>query len=232
MIDSIISANRAKASKSHDKSILHNEITSKYKRIGDYPHYFMDNTQFIEPMLEHIAENKEEEYEYNQKLTREYIERKEIWDEMSDNLNTYHKVLHASIDVWPPEFAVNLPKETDHEKLLSVVAPDQIMYNSQEEKEAYLYYDENMLVEDPERAHQQFKNRLKWTDHEKKIFMEKYALHPREFKKIANSLPGKSIKDVIEYYHIYRIKIDLKKLEVAARTKGSKRRVIAEGSRK
>lgn len=231
-LDSIIKANKAKVQQSHDKNLLHDEITSKYKRVGDYPFYFSDNSQFLAPMLEHIADRKEREYEYNQKLCKEYIERRANWQKLSDNLNNYHKVLHASIDQWPPEFAVNRPKDNDLEKILSVVAPDQIMYNDPEERESYLYFDENMLVEDPVLAHNQFKQRIVWTDQEKQIFMEKYALHPREFKKIANSLPGKTIKDVIEYYHNYRIKLDLKKLEVAARSKGSKRRVITEGSRK
>ena len=71
-----------------------------------------------------------------------------------------------------------------------------------------------------------------FTNYAKKIFYEKYGQHPREFKKIANALPGKSTKDVIEFYFLNRIPMNLHELDVRARTKGHHKKVISEGSSK
>ena len=114
--------------------------------------------------------------------------------------------------------------------LLHCCANDEPMYLDEMEKHEYVFYDMNRFVEDPVAEHLAYKRRLIWTDAEIKIFLERYAQHPREFKRIAASLPSKCVKDVIEFYDIHRIDLNLKDIEVASRKKGQRKKMVSEGS--
>ena len=93
----------------------------------------------------------------------------------------------------------------------------------------YAFYNMNGFVEDPVKAHNDYRKRLVWTDTEKQIFLDKYRLHPREFRKIAAGLPNKSVKDCIEFYYVHRIDMKLKELEQMTKKRGRKK-MLAEGA--
>jgi hypothetical protein len=69
------------------------------------------------------------------------------------------------------------------------------------------------------REHNAFCKRLYWGDAEVRVVLEKYA-----------ALPNKSVKDVIEFYFIQRIALNLKDIEVAARKRGRKKMLVTRGT--
>ena len=164
-------------------------------------------------------------------LARQYVERHSLWEKSNGPLNDYNHESRKIIDLWPNEFKNTVLKSTMPEStLLHLCANDEPMYLDEMEKHQYVFYDMNRFVTDPVAEHLAYKNRLVWTDAEIKIFLERYTQHPREFKRIAASLPSKSVKDVIEFYDIHRIDLNLKDIEVASRKKGQRKKMVSEGS--
>ncbi|EAX92159.1 Myb-like DNA-binding domain containing protein [Trichomonas vaginalis G3] len=223
-------ANSEKIAKSHAKYKLPVE-RRKYLHITQLPKYceeMKSEETNINPMLRVIMQEKALLRHRKIQLAWEYKQRSIPWNEFNTNLSIYTHESHESIDLWPPEFAVNKLKTTDKSILLPLCAPDQPMLLSDADKEAELYFDENNFVENPEAEHKQYKNRISWTESEIRIFLEKYAQHPRQFKKIAAALPLKSVKDVIEFYYIQRIKMNLKDLEKIGHTRGRRKALFIE----
>ncbi|EAY20306.1 Myb-like DNA-binding domain containing protein [Trichomonas vaginalis G3] len=224
---SVIEGSRRIAEQSHSKFKMPVK-TNKFGHISHLPHYKdeMENQESVmETMMQVLCQKIVKSDTKMKQLTHEYIERRKLWEESNELLDLYHKDLHASIDEWPPEFALSFIKPTD-QTVTQFCGKDQIMYLDDEEKESYLYYNENSFVEDPVKEHERYKKRISWSESEKQTFLEKYYQHPRDFKKIAQALPLKSIKEVIEYYNIYRIKLNLKAADVAGRKRGRKRILV------
>lgn len=216
--------------KSHSNNIIQAKNT-KYLHIAQLPEYQNEmNTQenYLNPMLRVVLEEKTLLRTKKVQLAWEYKQRNAPWNELNNYISVYNHESHGSIDLWPPEFALNKLKTTDKSILLPLCAPDQPMLLSDSDKQAELYYDENSFVENPEYEHLMYKKRITWTESEKQIFLDKYAQHPRQFKKIAAALPLKSVKDVIEYYYINRIKLNLKELEKIVHSRGRKRAILSE----
>jgi hypothetical protein len=225
--EQIKAQNRERIEKSKEGKTLN--VTEQYKRIGDLPHFFMDKTTHDKEMLGHLIITKQEENEYHRQLANVYREKREVWERYSEDLGEYHKNLGKAIDQWPPEFKLSVSKSSNSNDITAYCAPDVLQYKTEEDKQCYLYYDENNLVEDPVLEHELFKRRVGWTEDEKRIFLEKYAQHPKQFKKIANALPGKCTKDVIEYYFINRVKLNLHEVRRLSKGKGRHRKITAEG---
>lgn len=227
--DQIKKQNKEKIEKSKKGKTLH--VPEVFKRIGDLPHFFADNMEHDKEVLGHLISVKQKENEYHRALTDVYLEKREKWEPYSESLSKYHKTLRKAVDQWPPEFKLSILKSTNSSDITPYCAQDVLQYKTEEDKQGYLYYDENNLVEDPVFEHEYFKRRIGWTEEEKKIFLEKYAQHPKEFKKIANAIPGKCTKDVIEYYFINRIKLNLHEVKRLSRSKGHKK-ITTEGGNK
>jgi hypothetical protein len=158
---------------------------------------------------------------------REYLERRAHWEAFSVALERYHRESRELLDQWPKEMVDVKPFTSKDGK--EVLAPDQPMYLDEVEAHTYVFFTMNGFVPDPVAAHREYRQRLCWTASEKQVFIDKYRLHPREFKKIAAGLPHKSVKDVIEYYYINRINLNLKEIEQQSKKRGRKR-VITEGA--
>lgn len=101
-------------------------------------------------------------------------------------------------------------------KLFAVDVP---MYLDPREKAALCFHDDNKLVEDPIREHNAFKRRTGWTKEERAIFTEKWNLHPKKFRQILCFLPNKTMKDVIEFYYLYKNTDNLAKKKKRVHTK-------------
>jgi hypothetical protein len=65
---------------------------------------------------------------------------------------------------------------------------------------------------------------------EKQIFLDKYRLHPRDFRKIAAGLHQKTVKDVIEFYYCNRIALNLKGIEQQSKRGRGRKKMITEGA--
>ena len=163
-------------------------------------------------------------------LTRRYMERRAQWNNFDLAISIYHRQARELLESWPPEMIpTKQQKDKDKRLVPQSWAKDEPMYLDDVEFYTYAFYNMNGFVEDPVKAHNDYRKRLVWTDTEKQIFLDKYRLHPREFRKIAAGLPNKSVKDCIEFYYVHRIDMKLKELEQMTKKRGRKK-MLAEGA--
>lgn len=167
-------------------------------------------------------------YERVQLLARQYVEQRKIWEKYSDALEEFQHENRKLLLEWPKEFLGMGIKSKEKSLYSNLVAPDQPMFLDDSEFYSGEFYSMNGFVEDPVTVHREYKKRLSWTKTETQIFLDKYRLHPRDFKKISACLPQKSVKDVIEYYFLHRIDLDLKMLE-KQNQKRERRKRVTEG---
>ncbi|KAA8492374.1 Myb-like protein P [Porphyridium purpureum] len=59
-----------------------------------------------------------------------------------------------------------------------------------------------------------------WSETERLIFVDKYCEYPKNFRKIAQSLPFKSVQEVVAFYYEHKDRIGLKKLAKEAAVAG------------
>jgi len=172
----------------------------------------------LEPLFKTVFQQKRSLKVYQQNITNEYIMRYRLWSRLSSSIIDYHTTACDSITEWPPEFAKSLRKNNNLSEL-SLVASDQPMYLTDHDRECYLYYDENNLISDPVKEYELYKKRSSWTEKESRIFIEKYAIYPRDFKKISSYIAGKTTKDIVEYYNINRKRLGLNTYDKINRAK-------------
>lgn len=90
------------------------------------------------------------------------------------------------------------------------------------------YADENGLVLDPVEHYGINKVPDDWTEEEIAIFCRRYASHPKQFGKIAASLPNKTIPQCVLFYYRSKKKIDFRAL-VDKRSRDGKRKKGKKG---
>jgi hypothetical protein len=185
------------------------------------------NCANLEPLFQTVFTWRTVALEKGHLLVREYLERRALWESASGALERYHRELRELLEQWPPEMIDVKPFKSKDGK--DVLAPDEPMYLDEVERAGFAFFSTNGFVPDPVAAHRDFRARLCWTEAEKQTFVDKYRLHPREFKKIAAGLQHKSVKDVIEFYYVNRIPLCLKEIEQQSKKRGRKR-VITEGA--
>lgn len=225
LVNKIIADNMEKVNKSHNVHILHN-IEHKIGNISQLPHITAQLDEIdLEPIFRIVHNDKFLRKNLNENLASEYASRHEIWQNHSKYLDVYHSEIHESVDRWPNEY---FPSKRNDREISELTAPDVSMLLTDMENE--FFYDENMLVVNPVAEHNQYKGRIKWSDHEIAIFLEKYAQHKKDFKKIsqASGLQNKTEKDVIEFYYLKRRHLNLKELENKTKKRGRKR--VTEGN--
>ena len=235
-IDSIISENQKKSNDSNSECIISDQYCDSniYKRAYDFPLY--DHTikkmdQNCAIMLAIQTDRALACNEANKQLVSKYSALMSKNKKKDEALNAYHTRVERIQENWPPEMPKGSTK-TEKDILLAWTAPDRPMILSPYKRKEELHFNNNLFIADPVAEHNAFKNRLVWTEEEKKKFLVKYAEHPKKFALIAASLPQKSVKDVIEYYWINRITLNLKDLEAAKKKRGGIKKVISEGSAK
>jgi hypothetical protein len=160
-------------------------------------------------------------------LAEFYAKLRVRWLEADAKLVALHAKMRSTAEEWPSEFPAGTTKP-DEAKTLERVARDSPML-SKFARESGVFWNMNRFVEDPEAEHQSFKKRVVWTEEEKEDFVEAYMQHPKKFRVIAKDLPGKGVKDVIEFYYLNRHSLGLKEKEPASRRR-AKTRVISEGA--
>jgi hypothetical protein len=79
----------------------------------------------------------------------------------------------------------------------------------------------NAFVEDAADEDRLAKLNNPWTEAEKAIFVAKYLKHPKNFRKIASSLPNKSVADCVSYYYASKMSgLYYKTRRTSTKTKG------------
>jgi hypothetical protein len=229
-ISRICDANRRRATEMHNRCRIVPPVVAHRVHHTIHHPLVIANIEsalvFLDPIVRVVFSWRSLADQATRQLIEQYIERRALWEALSRALERYNRESRELLDQWPAEmFNVHPYKNKDGD----FRAPDQPMYTDEIEFHCYAFYSTNGFVPDPVRAHNEYKQRLVWTPAEKQIFLDKYRLHPREFKKIAAGLPQKSVKDVIEYYYIHRIDLDLKRLEQQSKKRGRKI-IITEGA--
>ncbi|CAK5274797.1 unnamed protein product [Mycena citricolor] len=68
----------------------------------------------------------------------------------------------------------------------------------------YLYDDTNHLVTHPHEYYAVKTGITDWTDAEKSLFLDKYALYPKQFGLIATFMENKSARQCVDYYYLHK----------------------------
>lgn len=86
------------------------------------------------------------------------------------------------------------------------------MYVTPEERRATVYVNTNGYVEDAKDVERSHRLKNPWTESEKAIFIKQYLKHPKQFRKIAQHLPTKSINDCVAFYYLTKFDVKYKML--------------------
>ncbi|KAH9899173.1 hypothetical protein C8Q73DRAFT_309271 [Cubamyces lactineus] len=96
-----------------------------------------------------------------------------------------------------------------------------------------VFDDTNNLVEDPHSFYALETGIDDWTDEEKAIFLEKYAMHPKQFGIIAEFLPHKTPAQCVTFYYLHKnTTIDFRKVVAQFNTVGKRSRRGRGGKQK
>ncbi|PPQ67764.1 hypothetical protein CVT24_002774 [Panaeolus cyanescens] len=77
----------------------------------------------------------------------------------------------------------------------------------------YLFDDTAHRVDNPSEYYAPQTGMHDWTEQEKKIFVDKYAAHPKQFGIIADYLPNKTAAQCVDYYYLHKKRhIDFRKI--------------------
>lgn len=79
-------------------------------------------------------------------------------------------------------------------------------------KRAAHYDDRNFFVEDAKADDARRKAKHQWTDEEKRVFIEKFIQHPKNFKRIARAVKTKTIGECVHFYYTSGRTLELKRL--------------------
>ncbi|TFK93356.1 hypothetical protein K466DRAFT_478843 [Polyporus arcularius HHB13444] len=89
----------------------------------------------------------------------------------------------------------------------------------------FIYDDTNHLVEDPHEFYKLETGIDDWTEGEKAILLEKYAIYPKQFGIIASFIPNKTPAQCVTYYYLHKnTTIDFRKVIAQYNTIGKRRR--------
>lgn len=209
-------------------------ILPKFRHIVDLPEYkktIENEKDILVPLFATRFAEKEILMEKEEELTEQYNEFTEEFKKREKIIDEYNARTGEKSENWPPEFYFERP-DLDDQARLKWAAQDIPMILSKSEQIDRCYYDTNSYVRDPKKEFDQYRTRLAWTEEEKHTFVEKYRQHPKDFEKIAEALPQKTIKEVIEFYYLNRYKMNLKDNEGVAKRRGGKKKVVTEGTKK
>ncbi|KAH9836163.1 uncharacterized protein C8Q71DRAFT_708990 [Rhodofomes roseus] len=96
----------------------------------------------------------------------------------------------------------------------------------------YSFDDTNNAVENPANFYTPNTCLEDWTDEEREIFLEKYALYPKQFGIIADFLPNKTTAECVTYYYLHKkTLIDFRKV-LARNATGKRKRGGGRGGKK
>jgi hypothetical protein len=101
-------------------------------------------------------------------------------------------------------------KSRDNKYMVTVVDVPPMILDEVEQRRQFL--NENNLIADPVAAERERKMRHAWSNEEKRIFIKKYLLYPKQFHKIASFLENRTTADVIEFYFTHKLTFNLKRL--------------------
>lgn len=208
------------------------KVPPKFRNITDLPFYqktIDEHSENIEVIFSAHMELKKAAHKHEEDLAAKYAEAYRKWEENLSLIDAHSARVYKLNNDWPAEFPKVKETRLKTVAIENWTAPDQPMFTTNRSKLNNCYYSTNEDVPDPAAAHEEFKSRVSWSDEEKRKFVAKYTQHPKKFRLIAESLPLKTVKDVIEFYYINKFTLSLKDKEGVRRKRGGVKRVVSEG---
>lgn len=226
--------NRARIAQSHTKYMVESAPILDY--VEDLPQYKKNietQSDFLPVIFNSIFWRKSIVREQKMLYAEHYKRLMEIWkQQVNPAVDSINLKYHIDMrNVWGDEQQQEPTVPFEGPEATANVAPD-VEQRLRIELPAYNnYVDNNMFVEDPVRAHEDFKRRIRWTDEEKERFLQLFWMHPHKFSKIAESFPNKTGKDMIEMYYCIKTSDDMSRAKAAMiQRRGAKaKKVITEG---
>ncbi|VDC00113.1 unnamed protein product [Peniophora sp. CBMAI 1063] len=87
----------------------------------------------------------------------------------------------------------------------------------------YTFDDTNNAVDDPASFYDPGPSMAAWTPAEEKIILEQYAANPKQFGKIAEALPNKTVRECVLYYYLHKKRlVDFRKAVTLFGRKGGR----------
>ena len=227
LIDDLVKQNQQTIRKSKNKGFL-----AVPKSQVSIPTFYRAELKMIERvsdvlpgMFVSVNRRKQVVLEKSFALLKRYREIASLWCEscvVIDCFNVVHHDDEKDLE-WGLEQRYGPTMHLEKAAARGACASDVPMYLDSVDKLAYCFRDENKIVEDPVYEHRMFRKRLSWTTEEQDIFVEQWARHPKDFRRIAQFLPQKTVGDCIEFYYLIKNTIHL------VSKKRSRKKVVAEG---
>lgn len=87
----------------------------------------------------------------------------------------------------------------------------------------YTFDDTNNIVDDPASFYDPGPSMAAWTPAEEKIILQEYAANPKQFGKIAEALPNKTVRECVLYYYLHKKRlVDFRKAVTQFGRKGGR----------
>ncbi|KNZ78320.1 hypothetical protein J132_01100 [Termitomyces sp. J132] len=240
-VDPVLKTNQALAALSHqDMSDTTPEQVVKEISEGPAHDKKMENFAMIKgSLVERFEERQNALTEKVQRLKQEYLSLHERWLAHCAALDEQNKAGVAEPEVVQPtgrttrRSTANLGdavrSDLEMEQIIASLGNDEAtdpnhlslrnlatipdMISVTHGKVDYTYDDTNHCVEDPAEYYGPHTGIDDWTEEEKKIFLDKFAAHPKQFGMIAEHLLNKTAAQCVDYYYLHKKKvIDFRKV--------------------
>lgn len=237
LIDSFLSDNKEKINKSHEESQVSN--TTKYRRIFDLPQYrdmLVSQHENLTSFFSVIYGYKKLSLNKNQELLKKYLSYNQIKTEyLEPSIDSINLIQHVDKNFWGPEQHPETTVPFEGPDATSGCSPDVEQHHTNGEWiKSESYFNNNNFVEDPQKAHEAYKKRIYWSDKDKETFYELFWSMPHKFRKIASHFPGRTTKDMIEFYYTTKTTFDFESARSAYQKRSQqalkKKKVITEGT--
>lgn len=202
-------------------------------------------------LVERFAERQAMQTEKIERLREEYVSLHERWMTHCAALDEQSKPIALELsDILPPSgrttrrstatlgdavrsdlemeqiiASLGIDELTDPNQLSmknSAIIPDMISVTHG--RVDYVFDDTNNLVEDPVEFYGPHTGIHDWNEEEKAIFLEKFAIHPKQFGIIAEYLENKTAAQCVDFYYLHKKKfIDFRKVVQQAPGKRKRR---------
>ncbi|EAY13963.1 Myb-like DNA-binding domain containing protein [Trichomonas vaginalis G3] len=229
LVDSVIAQNKNNAKLAAKEASVDANQRMMFSSHAPYAVQDLREHEDLLPLLfTSVFYTKMIEKEKEEALAEQYDTMRGIWNTQCDAVDT---IAENPVFPWPEDMPESMTKTADDKVYMEFVADDTPMIINPAEKDVFKFNTDARLVNDPVSEHHVYKQRVKWSEEEKNIFLEQWCSHPKDFVKIASFLPDKSVKEVIEFYYLNKNLYDMKNLQAASKKRaGGRKKVASEGA--
>jgi hypothetical protein len=146
-----------------------------------------------------ISSEKGKHFGLKRALAERYALAWELWIRYCTAVDRFNVQFHCTPNIWGVEQRIRLTRR--HQQMCFADDVEQIC----DPLLRIIYNDQNLEVKDL--THRTFV----WTKDEETLFYQKSILHGKNFRKFVCFFPGKSVKDLVEFYYLRKFCPELRK---------------------